>query len=95
MTTVVDTPSGLKMFGLLQARHRLHLEIGSGMSFRQSTVAALQRAGVTDSRNRWTALYDVNRAISAAGGPADTQSLALQRALAGQGKPSSYPPKGR
>lgn len=35
--------TGLEVFGLIQAKHRLHLEITTGMTFRQSTLAAVNR----------------------------------------------------
>lgn len=72
---VLDKPSQIEMFGLLQARGRLHLEI-KGIRFRQSTLAALQRAGITKARTRAKALEDLNRHIESLGGPADTR---LQR----------------
>jgi hypothetical protein len=87
MTIMLDTPAQINMFGLLQARGRLHMEIKTGMKFRQSTLAALQRNGLTTARSKWAALVDLNRYIGDAGGPADRMALDLQKWLAEQGKP--------
>ncbi len=71
-TVVLDKPEEIKMFGLLQARARLHIEMNTGMGFRQSTLGALQRAGITDKRTKKGALADLNQLIAAHGGPEDT-----------------------
>jgi hypothetical protein len=39
---VIDTPEGIKAFALLQAYHRLRLEIRSGLVFKTSTLAAIK-----------------------------------------------------
>lgn len=72
--TVISTPEGIEMFGLLQARGRLHLEI-KGLKFRQSTLAALQRAGITSKRTRKGALTDLNAHIAQLGGPPDRRTV--------------------
>lgn len=71
-TVVLDTPDGIAMYGFLQARGRLHLEM-SGLTFRQSTIAALQRAGITEARTRQKAHDDLNEHIAKLGGPDDTR----------------------
>jgi hypothetical protein len=38
-----DVITGLEVLGLLQAQHRLALEIRTGMKFKQSTMAAVNR----------------------------------------------------
>lgn len=45
--TIIDTPEGMLMVGLLQHAHRLALEINTGMGFRQSSLAILRRLDVT------------------------------------------------
>lgn len=89
---MLDTPRGIQMFGLLQARSRLHLEIKTNLKFRQSTLAALQRSGITDKRSKWAALVDLNRHIASQGGPHDTLGLSLQKWLAEAGKPHAIHP---
>lgn len=64
--TVLDTPEDIQMFGLLQAAHRLSLEINTGMKFRQSTLSALQRAGITTKKTKKAALNDLVGVIVAA-----------------------------
>jgi hypothetical protein len=83
---VIDTPAGIEMFGLLQARGRLHLEL-RGLGFRASTLKPLQRVGITSRGTKWGALVDLNRHIRALGGPHDRGMLALQKHLAEEGKP--------
>lgn len=68
---VIDTPDGIHMFALLQARGRLHIEM-HGLKFRQSTLAGLQRAGITTKRTRKGALADLNAEIERLGGPSDS-----------------------
>lgn len=87
---ILDQPHQIAMYRLLVLRHRLHLELKTAMRFKPSTLVAMRAMGLTDTRDRWTALYDVNQAIAASGGPADSQSLALQKLLN-----QVYPPKAR
>jgi hypothetical protein len=56
---VLDTPEQIQMFALLQAAYRLALEINSPLKFRQSTLAALQHAGITSKRTKKGALEDL------------------------------------
>lgn len=94
MSTMITGEANLRVVGLLQLRHRLHLELGpSGARFRQSTLQAIRRAGIADTRDRWTALYAVNEAIRDAGGPPDQQSLRIQQTLLAAGKRAPYPPR--
>lgn len=87
---MLDRPEQIAMFGLLQARGRLHLEV-RGLGFRSSTLAALKRAGISDARTKWAALWDLNRHIASLGGPPDGLSLDLQKWLAQQGKAHAVP----
>lgn len=66
--TVLDTPSQIQAFGLLQLIHRLALEINTSMKFRQSTLAVVQRLAfevdgtevpVTNKRTKKGALKDL------------------------------------
>lgn len=57
--TMLDRPEQIQMFALLQAAHRLSLEIKTGMKFRQSTLAAVQRAGITTKKTKKGALVDL------------------------------------
>lgn len=59
MSVVIDTPEGIQMFALLQVTHRLALEINTGLKFRQSSLAAVQRAGYTSKRTKKSALKDM------------------------------------
>jgi hypothetical protein len=68
---VIDTPDGIEMFRLLSMRGRLHIEIDTGMKFRVSTLAAMQRQGLTTKRTKIGALADLNAKIAELGGPAD------------------------
>jgi hypothetical protein len=67
---ILDTPDEINMFALLSMRGRLHLEI-KGIMFRQSTLKALQRQGITKARTRKGALADLNAHIAKLGGPED------------------------
>lgn len=71
---VVNTPEGITMYRLLAMRGRLHLEL-KGLGFRQSTLAALQREGITSKRTKKGALADLNAHIESLGGPADRRSV--------------------
>lgn len=42
-TIVLDQPWQMEMFKLLQCIHRLKIEIGTGLKFRQSTLAAANK----------------------------------------------------
>jgi len=86
-TIILDKPDQIAMFGLLQLRSRLHLEIKTGMHFRVSTLAAMKARGLTATRSKWVALCDLNRYIKEHGGPHDTLGVDLQKWLAQQGKP--------
>lgn len=70
---ILDQPHQIKMFGLLATRGRLHLEL-KGLKFKQSTLAALQRAGITTARTKAKALVDLNAYIESLGGPPDTRT---------------------
>lgn len=61
--TMLDRPEQIQMFALLQSAHRLSLEINTGMKFRQSTLAAVQRAGITTKKTKKAALKDLVAAI--------------------------------
>lgn len=50
---------GMYVFALLQAAYRLSMEINNGMQFRQSTLAACQRAGLTVKSTKKGALADM------------------------------------
>jgi hypothetical protein len=93
-TIVLNQPSQIEMVGWLQLRHRLHLEIKTGLPFSNrgpGTLALLRHRGITTSRRKWTALCDLNRYIAMLGGPSDQQSLGIQRELARRGKPYALP----
>lgn len=62
-TVVLDTPEQINMFAILQATHRLALEINTGLKFRQSTLSALQHAGYTNKRTKKGALRDMVNVI--------------------------------
>ena len=57
--TMLDTPEDIQMFAYLQAAYRLSLEIRTGLKFRQSTLAAVQRAGITTKRTKKGGLRDL------------------------------------
>lgn len=78
--TVIDTPEGIQMFALLQVTHRLALEINTGLKFRQSSLAAVQRAGYTTKRTKKGALQDMVTLIQSMRAdwePSDTITRAL------------------
>lgn len=72
-TIILDTPGEIQMFALLQARHRLKLEM-KGLKFRDSTIAAINRQFGTGLRTRKQALAFINKTIKDLGGPADRNS---------------------
>lgn len=78
--TMLDQPEQIQMFALLQAAHRLSLEINTGMKFRQSTLAAVQRAGITTKKTKKAALKDLVAAIVEAN-PNFEPAGSMQRAL--------------
>lgn len=78
--TVIDTPEGLHAFALLQTIHRLALEINTGLKFRQSTLAAVQRAGYTAKKTKKGALQDMVEAMQEFD-PDWNPSPTVQRAL--------------
>lgn len=93
-TIVLDTPEKVRMFGLLQIRHKLHLEIKTGMPFSNrgaSTLQVLRAHGIYAGRSRWAGLWALNRTIAEEGGPSDSGCLKLQRLLAERGKPYAVP----
>lgn len=73
-TIILDTPEQIAMFGLLAMRGRLHIEINTGVKFRQSSLTALQQAGITSKRTKKGALADLNAHIESLGGPADRRA---------------------
>lgn len=79
--TTIDTPEGIRMFGLLQIAHRLALEVNTGMGFRQSSLAAAKRAGLTTKSTKKGALRDVIGVIQEAN-PAYEPGDTIVRALA-------------
>jgi hypothetical protein len=56
---ILDQPEQIQMFAYLQSLHRLALEINTGLKFRQSTLAAVQNAGITSKRTKKGALKDL------------------------------------
>lgn len=76
---ILDKPHQIKMFGLLAARGRLHIEM-SGLKFRQSTLTALQNAGITKARTKAKALVDLNAYIESLGGPPDNHRTTKEEA---------------
>ena len=64
--TMLDRPEQIQMFALLQAAYRLSLEIRTGLKFRQSTLAAVQRAGITTKKTKKGALVDLIAVIQKA-----------------------------
>jgi hypothetical protein len=59
---MLDTPEQIHMFGLLQARGRLKLEL-KGIRFKQSTIAAINRAYGQNLRTRKQALAFLEKTI--------------------------------
>jgi len=71
---IITEPDEIRMFSLLSMRGRLHLEL-KGIQFGKSTLAALQRQGITTKRTKKAALIDLNNYIESLGGPADRRSF--------------------
>jgi hypothetical protein len=61
---VIDKEWQIALLGLQQAKHRLRIELNTGMKFRQSTLKVLQRAGYTKARTREDALADIEGMLS-------------------------------
>lgn len=49
---ILDTPEQIEMFAWLQVKYRLKIEVESGGRFRQSTLAAVNRALGTTFRSK-------------------------------------------
>lgn len=77
---ILDTPDQIQMFALLQSAYRLSLEINTGLKYRQSTLSALRRAGITDKRTKRGALLDLISVIQVLN-PSYEISPTLQSAL--------------
>lgn len=84
--TTIDTPEGIRMFGLLQVAHLLALEINTGMKYSNawSPLAIAQKRGLTHKRTKRGALKDVIAVISAEwpkNGAPYTPSASMLKAL--------------
>lgn len=53
---ILDTPEQIRMFGLLQIKYRLKLEVETGLKFRQSTLKAANYVLGTNYRRKAQAL---------------------------------------
>jgi hypothetical protein len=59
MSAMITEDWQIALFALQQAKHRLRLEINTGMRFKSSTVKALRSLGYTSARNNVGALTDL------------------------------------
>lgn len=56
---IIDTPEGMAHFAMAQCISRLRLETATSLKFRQSTLAAVQRAYGITSRTKKGALKEL------------------------------------
>lgn len=59
--TTLDRPWQIYCFGLLQIKHRLNLEINTGMTFRTSTLRMANHVMGTNFRTKVQALEEFNK----------------------------------